>query len=154
MESTLFVPSKLTFSENLRCLNLALLVGAVSQKRSLSSTCFVIAGQSIHSGKFKHLKYSENVNFEETSNVVSILTLWYVVLCWVRVKLASYELSCRRFSNSVQSFNTELRTQKIYVELLFIQVWHYAEYWRVTTVCAELRCSWPNLVFINQILNH
>ena len=26
-----------------------------------------------HSGKFKHHKYSENVNFEETNNVVSIL---------------------------------------------------------------------------------
>ena len=33
MESTLFVFTKLTFSENLRCSNLPLLVGAVSQKR-------------------------------------------------------------------------------------------------------------------------
>ena len=73
MESKLFVSSKLTFSENLRCLNLALLVSAVSQKRSLSSTCFVIAGQSIHSGKFKYLKYSENVNFAGTNNFESIL---------------------------------------------------------------------------------
>ena len=71
MESTLFVPAKLTFSENLRCLNLLLLVGAVSQKRSLSENCFVFAGQSIHSGKFKHLKYSENVNFAGTTNVDS-----------------------------------------------------------------------------------
>ena len=77
MESKLFVPSKLPFSENLRCLTLALLVGAVSQMRSLSSTCFVIADQSIHSRKFKHLKYSilENVNFEKTSNVDSNLEL-------------------------------------------------------------------------------
>ena len=73
MESKLFVPSKLPFSENLRCLTLALLVGAVSQMRSLSSTCFVIAGQSIHSGKFKHLKYSENVNFKGTNSADSIL---------------------------------------------------------------------------------
>ena len=51
IESILFVPSKLTFSENLRLLNLDLLVGAVSQKRSLSSTCFVIAVQNIHSVK-------------------------------------------------------------------------------------------------------
>ena len=36
MEFTLFVLAKLTFSENLRCLNLPLLVGAVSQKRLLS----------------------------------------------------------------------------------------------------------------------
>ena len=73
MESTLFVPEKLTFSENLRCLNLPLLVGALSQKRSLSLTCFVFAGQNVHSGKFKHLKYSENVNFAGTNNVDSIL---------------------------------------------------------------------------------
>ena len=75
MESTLLFPSNLTFSENLRCLNLVLLRGAVSEKRLLSSTCFVVAGQSIHSGKFKHLKYSEIVNFEGTNSVDSILTL-------------------------------------------------------------------------------
>ena len=32
MESTLFVSTKLTFSKNLRCLNLLLLVGSVSQR--------------------------------------------------------------------------------------------------------------------------
>ena len=73
MKSTLLVLSKLTFSENLRCLNLPLLVGALSQKRSLSLTCFVFAGQNVHSEKFKHLKYSENVNFAGTNNVDSIL---------------------------------------------------------------------------------
>jgi len=73
IKSTILVPSKLTFSENLRCLNLALMLGAVSQNRSLPSTCIVIAGQSIPSGKFKHLKYSENVNFEGTNSVDSIL---------------------------------------------------------------------------------
>ena len=73
MESTLFVPEKLTFSENLRCLNLPLLVGALSQKRSLSLTCFVFAGQNVHSGKFKHLKYSENDKFSGTNSVDSIL---------------------------------------------------------------------------------
>ena len=70
IESTLFVPSKLTFSENQRWLNLMPLVGAVSQKRLLSSTFFVIAS---HREKFKHLKYSENVNFEGTNSVDSIL---------------------------------------------------------------------------------
>ena len=44
------------------------LVGAVSQNRLLFSNC-----QSVHSRKFKHLKYSENVKFEEKSNVISIL---------------------------------------------------------------------------------
>ena len=53
MESSLFVPEKLTFSENLRCLNLPLLVGAVSQNRLLSETCFVLAGQIVHSGTQK-----------------------------------------------------------------------------------------------------
>ena len=38
------------------------------QKRLLFSNFFVITGK-----KFKHHKYSENVNFEETNNVVSIL---------------------------------------------------------------------------------
>ena len=70
MESTLLVPSKLTFSENLRCLNLALLVGAVSQKRSSPQ---LIVGQSINNGKFKHLKHSENVNFKGTNNADFIL---------------------------------------------------------------------------------
>ena len=36
MKSTLFFSSKMSFSENLRCLNLPLYVGAVSQKRLLS----------------------------------------------------------------------------------------------------------------------
>ena len=39
------------------------------------SICFVIAGQSIHNGRFKHHMYFENVDFEETSNVDSILDL-------------------------------------------------------------------------------
>ena len=75
IESILFVPENLTFSENLRCLNLPLLVGALSQKRSLSLTCFVFAGQNVHSGKFKHLKYSENDKFSGTNSVDSILVL-------------------------------------------------------------------------------
>ena len=73
MESTLFVPEILSFSENLRRLNLPLLVGALSQKRSLSLTCFVFAGKNLHSGKFKHLKYSENDKFSGTNSVDSIL---------------------------------------------------------------------------------
>ena len=48
-------------------------VGALSQKRSLSLTCFVFAGQDVHSGKFKHLKFSENDKFSGTNSVDSIL---------------------------------------------------------------------------------
>ena len=73
MESKLFVHSKLTFSENLRCLNFPLLEGALSQKRSVSLTCFILTSQNVHSGRFKHFKYSENVNFEGTNSVDSIL---------------------------------------------------------------------------------
>ena len=38
------------------------------QKRSLFWNCLVIAG-----GKFKHHKFLENVKFEETNNIDSIL---------------------------------------------------------------------------------
>ena len=79
MESRLFVLEKLTFSENVRCLNLPLLVGALSQKRSLSLTCFVFACQNFHSGKFKHLKYSENVKFAGTNNFEYILAPFSLV---------------------------------------------------------------------------
>ena len=81
MESTLFVLSKLTFSKNLRCLNLPSLVDALSQKRLLSLTCFVFACQNILSGKFKHLKYSQNVNFTGTNNVDSILVVKSTLAC-------------------------------------------------------------------------
>ena len=77
MESTLFVPVNLSFSENLRCLKMPLLVGAISQKRWPSETCFVFAGQNVNSGKFKHLKYSENVKFTGTNYIDSILDVWY-----------------------------------------------------------------------------
>ena len=48
-------------------------VGALSQKRSLSLTCFVFAGQNVHSGKFKHLKFYENDKFSGTNSIDSIL---------------------------------------------------------------------------------
>ena len=73
MELTLFVPAKMTFSKNLRCLKMPLLVGAISHKRWPSETCFTFAGQSVHSGKFKHPKYSENVKFAGKNIVNSIL---------------------------------------------------------------------------------
>ena len=76
MESTLFVLAKLTFSENLRCLNLPRLVGTISQKRLLSKACFIFAGQSVHSGKFIYHKYFEIVNFAGTKSVDSILVIF------------------------------------------------------------------------------
>ena len=68
-----FVSTKLTFSENLKYLNLPLLVGVLSEKKLLPLASFVLAGQSIQSRKFKHLKYSENVNFIGTNDFESIL---------------------------------------------------------------------------------
>ena len=47
--------------------------GCLISKEIALLNFFFIAGQSNHSGKFKHLKYSENVNFEGTSSVDSIL---------------------------------------------------------------------------------
>ena len=84
MESTVFVPVNLSFSENLRCLKMPLLVGAISQKRWPSETCFVFAGQNVNSGKFKHLKYSENVKFTGTNYIDSILNqvfAWCMYVC-------------------------------------------------------------------------
>ena len=61
-------------------------VGAISQKRWPSETCFVFAGQNVNSGKFKHLKYSENVNFEGTNNVDFILEIFnFEYGCFYRV---------------------------------------------------------------------
>ena len=85
MKLALFVPSKLTYWKNLRCLNLPLLVSAVTQNRSLSSAYFVFKGQSIYSGKVKYLGYSENVNFEGTNSVDSILGVsvgWFKKEIW------------------------------------------------------------------------
>ena len=79
IESTLFVPVNLSFSENLRCLKMPLLVGAISQKRWPSETCFVFAGQNVNSGKFKHLKYSENVKFTGTNYIDSILVSFFLI---------------------------------------------------------------------------
>ena len=57
---------------SLQSWRLLLKSGVVSQKRLLSSTCFVITGQRIHTGKLKPLKYADNVNFEGTDSVDSI----------------------------------------------------------------------------------
>ena len=50
----------------------AALGGCCITKEIALLTCFVFAGQSIYSGKFKHLKNSENVNFAGTNNADSI----------------------------------------------------------------------------------
>ena len=65
-------------------------VGALSRKRSLSLTCFVFAGQNVHSGKFKHLKFFENDKFSQTNSVDSILE-WF--LSFTQSEFLSFEFS-------------------------------------------------------------
>ena len=73
MEWTLFVHAKLTFSEYLRCLNFLLwTLWPAKTKQVLESNLFLDTAPT-RSGKFKHLKFSENVNFARTNNVDSIL---------------------------------------------------------------------------------
>ena len=44
----------------------------ISKEILLSENFFVLVGQSVHSGKFKNLKHSENVEFAGTNNIDSI----------------------------------------------------------------------------------
>ena len=80
MESTLFVPSKLTFSEYLRCLNFLLWIlwPAITKQVEESDLFWDTAPTS--SAKFKHLKFSENVNFEGTNSFDSIL-VEFTIFC-------------------------------------------------------------------------
>jgi len=50
-------------------------VGAVSQKRFSPKLVLFFRSLNIHSGKFKHLKYFENVKFAGTNNIESILVI-------------------------------------------------------------------------------
>ena len=73
MDSKLFVPAKLTFSEYLRCLNFPLcILLPVKTKKCEESNLFCDTTPT-KKGKFKHLKFSENDKFVETNSVDSIL---------------------------------------------------------------------------------
>ena len=95
IESILFVPIILTFSKNLRCLNLALTQAQKSVTRHfwwLKKLCifFILAlsknfwsfleffcwQHCSHTGKFKHLKFLENVKIIGTNNIDSILEVY------------------------------------------------------------------------------
>ena len=71
MKLTSFVPSKLTFSEYLRCLNFPLWILWPAIAKQVKESDLSTAPTS--SGKFKHLRFSENVNFEGTNSADSIL---------------------------------------------------------------------------------
>ena len=73
MDSKLFVPEKLTFSEYLRCLNFPLwILWPAKTKQILESNLFSVSAPT-RSKKFKHLKFYENVNFVETNGVDFII---------------------------------------------------------------------------------
>ena len=73
MESTLFVPENLSFSEYLRCLNFPLWTFWPAKTKQVSEGHLFCDMAPTRSGIFKHLKLSENVNFAGTNSVDSIL---------------------------------------------------------------------------------
>ena len=73
MELTLFVPAKLTFSEYLRCLNFPLWTLWPAKTKQVSEGHLFWDMVPTRSGIFRHLKFSENVNFAGTNSVDSIL---------------------------------------------------------------------------------
>ena len=75
MESTLLVPEKLTFSENLRCLNFPLWTFWPAKTKKVKESNLFWDKAPTRSGKFKHLKFSKNVNFAGTNSVDSILVV-------------------------------------------------------------------------------
>ena len=78
MESTLFVPTKLTFSEYLRCLNFLLLTLWPAKTEQVQESDLFRDTAPTRSGKFKHFKFSENVNFAGTNSVDSILAYFAI----------------------------------------------------------------------------
>ena len=44
-------------------------------------------GQSIPNGKFKHLEYSENVNFEGTNSLDSIFVFFMHIWCKTKIQM-------------------------------------------------------------------
>ena len=74
IESILFVPENLTFSEYLECLNFLLWTFLPAKTKQVKESDLFWDKAPTRSGKFKHLKFSENVKFSETNSVDSILT--------------------------------------------------------------------------------
>ena len=75
MKTALFVSSKLTISEYLWCLNFPpAITKQVEKSNPFWSNLFWDTAPT-SSAKFKHHNFSENVNFEGTNSVVSILAV-------------------------------------------------------------------------------
>ena len=73
VESTLFVPAKLTFSEYLRCLNFPLWILWPAITKQVEKDNLFRDTVPTSSTKFKHFRYSENVSFAGTNDFESIL---------------------------------------------------------------------------------
>ena len=75
METTLLVSSKLTFSEYLRCLNFPLWTFWPAKTKQVKESDLFWDKAPTRSGRFKHLKFSENDKFSGTNSVDSILVV-------------------------------------------------------------------------------
>ena len=73
MDSKLFFPAKLKFSEYSRCLNFQLWILWPAKTKQVQESNLFCDTAPTKSCKLKHLKFSENVNFVETNSVDSIL---------------------------------------------------------------------------------
>ena len=76
IESILFVPENLTFSEYLRCLNFPLWTFWPAKTKQVKESYLFSDKAPTRSGRFKHLKFSENDKFSGTNSVVSILGIY------------------------------------------------------------------------------
>ena len=66
MESTLFVPENLSFSEYLRCLNFPLWKFWPAKTKQVKESNLFWDKAPTRSGRYKHLKFSENDKFSGT----------------------------------------------------------------------------------------
>ena len=95
MESALFVPAKLTFSEYLRCLNFPLWTFWTAKTKQVKESNLFWDKAHTRSGKFKHLKFSENINFAGTNSVLIQLwktlqkTDWVISFMLLRIKIGT-----------------------------------------------------------------
>ena len=91
MGSTLFVPTKLTFSEYLRCLNFPLWTFWLAKTKQGKESNLFRDKVPTRSGKFKHLKFSENVHFAGANSVDSILGIFMQIFAFRNTHLRLFK---------------------------------------------------------------
>ena len=140
MGSTLVLSAKLIFSEYLRCLNFPLWIlwPAITKEADESNLFWDTAPTSC--AKFKHLKFSENVNVEGTNNVDSILVLFLKNVCIVFYEPILQTLHQLNDCISAGNLNQQIpnvllwRLRNIYRlfgTFYFNRAWHPLVDWRV-----------------------